>query len=86
MLASDTRAEPQCEPGDILLAGVQPEKICTEEEVILMPVKDGPASRARLVDGGCPSFLSKRLGTVLKATEDQMISMQVWRIPQRGSA
>ena len=54
---------------------------CTEKEVTLMPMKDGSALRAWLVDGGCHSFLSKRSGRVLKATEDQMISMQVWRIP-----
>ena len=52
-----------------------------KKEVALMPVKDGLALRAWLVDGGCHSFLSKRSGRVLKATEDQMISMQVWRIP-----
>ena len=34
--------------------------ICNEEEVSLMPVKDGSASRARLVDGGCHSLFSKR--------------------------
>ena len=34
--------------------------ICYEEEVSLMPVKDGSASRARLVDGGCHSLFSKR--------------------------
>ena len=47
-----------------------------------MPVKDGSALRARLVDGGCHSCLCKRWGRVLKATQDQMISTQVWRIPQ----
>ena len=56
--------------------------ICTEEEVALMPIKDGLASRARLVDRGSHSFLSKRLRKVLQATKDQMISMHVWRIPQ----
>ena len=44
--------------------------ICTEEEVTQMPVKDGSALRARLVDGGCHNFISKRTGRVLKATED----------------
>ena len=33
------------------------------------------------MDGGCHSFISKRSGRVLKATEDQMILMHVWRIP-----
>ena len=47
--------------------------ICTEEEVALMPVKNGSASRARLIDGGCHNFISKRMGRVLKATEDQRI-------------
>ena len=42
-----------------------------------MPVKDGLALRARLGDRG-----SKRSGRVLKSDEDQMISMQVWRIPR----
>ena len=56
--------------------------LCTEEEVALMPVKDGLALRARLVNGGCHSFLSKRSVTVLQATKDQMISTQVWRIPR----
>ena len=55
---------------------------CMEEEVPLMPVKDGLASRARLVDGGCHNFISKSSGRVLKATKDQLISMQVWRIPR----
>ena len=47
-----------------------------------MPVKDGLASRARLVDERCHNFLSKRSRTVLQATKDQMILTQVWRIPQ----
>ena len=34
-----------------------------------------------MVDGGCHNFISKREGKVLKATEDQGISLQVWRIP-----
>ena len=42
--------------------------------------RDGSASRARLVDGGYHSFISLRSGKVLKATEAQMISTQVWRI------
>ena len=52
-----------------------------EEEVIPMPVKDASALRAWLVERGCHSFIRKKLGRVLKATKDQMISMQVWRIP-----
>ena len=44
--------------------------ICTDEEVALMPAKDESASRVRLVDGGCHSFISLRSGKVLKATED----------------
>ena len=54
---------------------------CTEEEVSLMPKKHGSALRARLVDGRYNSFISKKTGRVLKATEDQMILSQVWRIP-----
>ena len=54
--------------------------ICTEEEVTLMPVKDVLTSRARQVDGGGHSFLGKKSGMVSKATKDQMISTQVWRI------
>ena len=46
-----------------------------------MPVKDVSASRVQLVYGGCHSFKGKRMGRVLKATEDQMMTMQVWRIP-----
>ena len=34
-----------------------------------------------MVDGGCYSFISKRSGRGMKATEDQMIMMNVWRIP-----
>ena len=34
------------------------------------------------MDGGCHSFISKKSGVVLCATKDQMISTQVWRIPQ----
>ena len=55
--------------------------ICTEEEVALMPAKDGSASRALLIDRGCHCFISLRSGKVLKATEAQRISTQVWRIP-----
>ena len=46
-----------------------------------MPVKNGSASRVRLVDGGCNSFISLRSGKVLKATKAQRISTEVWRIP-----
>ena len=44
-------------------------------------IRDGSASRAKLVDGGCNSFISWRSGKVLKATKGQRISTQVWRIP-----
>ena len=54
---------------------------CMEEEVALILLKDGLALRAMLVDRGCHIFINKRLGRVLKATEDQMMTMQVWRIP-----
>ena len=50
---------------------------CTEEEVAIMPVKDGFASRAQLVDEGCHNFTSKRSGRVLKATMDQMILLRL---------
>ena len=69
--SSDTRAEPQCEPGDSLLAEVQPEDYLHEEGI---PVKDGLGSRARLVYRGCHRFIINRSGRVLKATEDQTIS------------
>ena len=55
--------------------------VCTEDEVALMPVKDGSASRARLVDGGCNNFANRSIGKVWRATEEQTISTQVWRIP-----
>ena len=55
--------------------------ICTEDEVALMPIRDGSASRARLIDGRCNSFVNRRLGKVWSATEEQRISTQVWRIP-----
>ena len=54
---------------------------CTEEEVTLMPVKDGSTSRGRLVDGGCVSFKNRRLGQICRATREQEISVQTWRIP-----
>ena len=38
--------------------------ICKEEEVLLIPMKDGSALRAWLVDGGCHSFILLRLGKV----------------------
>ena len=47
---------------------------CMEEEVALMPLKDGLAWRARLVGIGCHNFISKRSGRVFKATEDQIIT------------
>ena len=31
--------------------------ICTEDQVVLMPVRDGSTLRARLVDGRCNSFV-----------------------------
>ena len=46
-----------------------------------MFVKDRSASRAWFVDGGCHSFISLRSGKLLKATETQRISTQVWKIP-----
>ena len=46
-----------------------------------MPAKDGSALKAQLVDGGCHNFISKRSEKVLKATKDQRISTQAWRIP-----
>ena len=57
--------------------------ICMEEEDTLMPVKDGSALRAQLVDQGCHNFISKRTGRVVKATVDQRISVHVWRIPRK---
>ena len=56
--------------------------VCTEEEVALMTVKDGSASRARLVDGGCISFKNRRSGKIWRATREQEISTQTWRIPR----
>ena len=56
--------------------------ICTEEEVTLMPVKDGSTSRARLVDGGCISFENRRSGKICRVTREQEISAQTWRIPR----
>ena len=53
----------------------------TKEEVALVPVKDGSTSRAGLVDGKYHSFISKKTGRVLKTMEEQMILLQVWRIP-----
>ena len=55
--------------------------ICTEDKVALMPVREESASRARLVDGGCNSFISRGSGKRLKATEGRRISPQVCRIP-----
>ena len=43
--------------------------------------KSRSASRARLVDGGCNSFINRRSGRVWRATKEQKISTQVWRIP-----
>ena len=59
---------------------------CTEEEVMLMPVKDMSTSRAWLVDRGYHSFVSKKTGQVLKTTDEQRVSAQVWRIPQEKSS
>ena len=55
--------------------------ICTEDEVALMPLRDRSASRARLIDGRCNSFVNLRSGRVWRATKEQRISTQVWRIP-----
>ena len=54
---------------------------CMKEEVILMPVKEDRASRARLVDGGCISFENRRSRKIWKVTSEQEISTQAWRIP-----
>ena len=43
---------------------------CMKEEVILMPVKEDTASRARLVDGGCISFENRRSRKIWKATSE----------------
>ena len=55
---------------------------CTEEGVVLTPVKEGSNSRARLVDGGCVSFKNRRSGKISRATKEQEISAQTWRIPR----
>ena len=55
--------------------------MCTEDKVALMPVKDGSALRARLVNGGCNNFVNRRSGKVWRETEEQKIATQVWRIP-----
>ena len=52
-----------------------------EDEVALMPVRDGSASRARRVDGGCNSFVNPRSWKLQRATEEKKISTLVWRIP-----
>ena len=49
--------------------------------MICKDMKDGSALRPWLVDGGCYSFISLRLGKVLKATKAKRISTQVWRVP-----
>ena len=36
----------------------------------------------RLEDGGCNNFANQRSGKVWRATEEQKISTQVWRIPR----
>ena len=54
--------------------------ICMEDEVALMPLRDGSALRTRLIDGRCNSFVNRRSGKVWRATEEQRISTQVWRI------
>ena len=56
--------------------------VCTEEEVALMPVIESSASRLRLVDGGCNSFENLRLRRIWRATREQEISTQTWRIPR----
>ena len=56
--------------------------LCSEKEVALMPVKDGSASRARLVDGGCSSFEHRRSGKICRSTREQEIFTQAWRIPR----
>ena len=47
-----------------------------------MPVEDGSALRARLVDGNCSSFEHRRSGRIWRATKAQEISTQAWRIPR----
>ena len=51
--------------------------ICMEDEVALMPVKDGSASKEMQVDGGGNSFINWRSGRVWRATDEQKISTQV---------
>ena len=55
--------------------------LCSEKEVVLMPVEDSSASRARLVVGNCSSFEHRRSGRIWRATKAQEISTQAWRIP-----
>ena len=47
-----------------------------------MPVTDGSALRVRLVDGGRSRFENWRSGKIWKATREQEISTQTWRIPR----
>ena len=48
-----------------------------------MSVTDSSASRARLVDGGCSRFENWRSGRIWRATREQEISTQTWRIPRK---
>ena len=40
---------------------------------MIMPLRDGSASRARMIDGECYSFVNLRSGKVWKATKEQRI-------------
>ena len=51
--------------------------VCMEDEVALIPVKDGSALRVRKVDGGCNKFANRKSGKVWRPTEEQKISTQV---------
>ena len=83
---SDQRTESQLKSSKILLDEAQSEDQLHGGGGCTNALKDGSASRARLVEGRYKSFISKKTGRVLKAIEDQMISSQVWRIPERRSA
>ena len=50
---------------------------CTEEEVLLMPIRDRLISRARLSDGVYQDFKKRQSGEVLHASQGQEISPQV---------
>ena len=64
----------------ILLPKYRLKLSCYEDGPTLEPIADNKISRTLLVDGECLDFEKRKSGKTWRATREQKISPQAWRI------